>query len=180
MKGFINMGIQEMVSTRFGLDAWEEIKSLAGCDEPFFAASLDYPDDSTRALIGAVAKFADLAEKSVMVQFGAYFVSATMAETYPHYFALAGSSVREVLTNLNRIHREVTHGVADAQPPDFTVENLPDGRILLGYDSPRGLCAVVHGIVLGLGQRFNEQVKVREIACISNGDDGCVMEVSFS
>ncbi len=179
MKGFINMGIQDMISNRFGLETWEEIKSHAGCDEPFFAASLEYSDESTRALIGSVAKFASLSEKEIMIQFGSYLVSAVMAKTYAHYFVLAGNSVREVLTNINRIHQEVTRGVPGARPPNFTVETLADGRILLTYDSPRGLCAVVHGLVLGLGKYFNEQVQVKEIACTSNGDDDCVMEVSF-
>ena len=62
MKGIINKGIQEMVEAVYGTEIWESVRSLAGCEEPFFAVSLDYPDDMTLALVKAVSDvFAPLA-----------------------------------------------------------------------------------------------------------------------
>ena len=57
MKGVINKGIQELVEERFGVDTWDEIRSAAGCDEPSFSPSLDYPDQMTADLVMAAARY---------------------------------------------------------------------------------------------------------------------------
>ena len=63
MKGIINKGIQEMVETMYGVQAWENVKSLAGCEEPSFAVSLDYPDGMTLALVKAAFE-SEIAERN--------------------------------------------------------------------------------------------------------------------
>ena len=52
MKGVINKGIQELVESRFGEKALNDVKTRAKCEEPFFVTSKNYPDESTMALIG--------------------------------------------------------------------------------------------------------------------------------
>ena len=179
MKGIINKGIQELVEIKFGAEAWEKVKKLAGCEEPFFAISLDYPDEMTLALVKAASEVAELPIEKVMVEYGKFIVPNTLKDNYPTYFKLAGSSPREFLLNMNRVHEHGTKSITKAAPPRFEYEQLEDGRLLMHYYSKRRLCAVLQGLILGVGILFKQELQVREIACMHKGDPHCIMEVSF-
>jgi len=179
MKGIINKGIQELVVEKFGTEAWEKVKSLAGCDEPFFAISNDYPDETTVALVKAASEVSGLPMETVMIEYGKFIVPNTLKEQYPTYFQLAGKSPREFLLNMDRVHEHVTRSISKSVPPRFEYEQLPDGRLLMKYKSKRRLCAVLHGLILGVGILFNQELGVRETACMHKGDTQCIMEVTF-
>ncbi len=179
MKGIINKGIQEMVEARFGAEAWEEVKSLAGCEEPFFAIGQDYPDELTIALIKAASQVSGLPVETVQVEYGKFMVPHTLKKYYATYFQLAGSSPREFLLNMDRVHEQATRSITGAAPPKFDYEELPDGRLLMHYHSKRGLCPVLRGLILGVGLYFNQEVRVKETACMHRGDPRCTMEVTF-
>ena len=179
MKGIINKGIQELVETKFGAESWEKVKSLAGCDEPFFAIINDYPDDMTMALVKAASEVAGLPQEAIMVEYGKFIVPNTLKEQYPSYFKLAGSSPREFLLNMDRVHKHVTRSVSKGLPPRFEYEDLPDGRLQMKYKSKRKLCAVLHGLILGVGILFGQELQVQEISCMNKGNHECVMEITF-
>lgn len=179
MKGIINKGIQEMVEAKFGAEAWDKIKALAKCDEPFFSAGEDYPDQMTLDLVSAASEVAGLPLETVLVEFGKFWVPNTGAASYSTYFKLAGTSAREFLLNMNRVHDQVTNNILNAKPPRMEYGELPDGRMLIHYRSERRLCAVLRGLILGVGIYFDEDLQVKEIACMSNGAPHCTMEVTF-
>ncbi len=180
MKGVINKGIQELVESQFGSEAWSEIKIRAGCDEPFFATSEDYPDEMSLSLVQAASEVSGLAVEDVLVEFGKYWVPNTGAKSYPAFYKMAGTDARRFLLNMNRIHDQVTHNLANATPPRFTYEELDDGRLLMHYHTERNLCPVLRGLILGVGIYFNEDLTVNETACTADGAPHCTMEVSFS
>ena len=179
MKGVINKGIQELVESRFGSEAWESVKEKAGCEEPFFAVSEDYPDEMTEKLAKAASEVSGLSLEQVMVEFGKFWVPNTGKANYGTYFAIAGSNPREFLLNMNEVHRHVTKSISNATPPHFECEELPDGRLLMVYESERGLCAVMRGLIMGVGILFDQTLEVQEIKCKHKGDQQCVMEVTF-
>jgi predicted hydrocarbon binding protein len=179
MKGIINKGIQEFVETKFGAEAWEKVKSLAGCQEPFFASAQDYPDEMTLALVRAGSEVSRLSPETVMIEYGKFIVPNTLKKSYPTCFALAGSSPREFLCNMGRVHEQVTRSVPNATPPRFEYDDLPDGRLLMHYRSNRKLCPVLRGLILGVGVLFGQELEVKETSCMHRGDLHCTIEVGF-
>ncbi len=179
MKGVVNKGIQELVEAKFGAEAWQKVKELAGCDEPFFAVSEDYPDEMTLALVKAASEVSGLSQEDVMIEFGKFWVPNTGKNSYQTYYNLMGSSPKEFLLNTGKVHEQVTRSIANAQPPRFEYEELPDGRLLMHYHSKRGLCVVLRGLILGVGILFDQELDVKETACVNNGDPHCTMEVTF-
>ncbi|MCK4412518.1 MAG: heme NO-binding domain-containing protein [Candidatus Eisenbacteria sp.] len=179
MKGVINKGIQELIEGRFGADAWAEIKSRAQCAEPFFAISEDYPDELTVALAGAASETLGIPVDTLLVEFGKFWVPNTGRDSYPTFYQLAGKTAREFLLNMNRVHEQVTRNAPSATPPVFTYEEVPDGTLCMHYHSQRGLCPVLRGLILGVGELFEEPLEVVETACAREGAPHCVMEVRF-
>ena len=180
MKGVINKGIQELVETKFGAEAWDKVKEIAKCEEPFFSTSEDYPDQMTLDLANAASEISGLPLEAVLVEFGKFWVSNTGLESYPTFFKLAGKTAREFLLNLNKVHNQVTKNIRNARPPIFEYEELTDGRLLMHYRSDRRLCDVMRGLILGVGIHFDEELQLKETSCMNNGDPQCTMEISFS
>lgn len=179
MKGIINKGIQDLVEDRFGAEAWEQILEKAGCKELFFAISQDYPDESTVNLVQAVSEFAGLPQEKVMEEYGRYIVPRTLKTSYPTYFTLCGDSPREFLLNMDRVHEHATRSISGAKPPRLNCEELPDGKLLMHYQSGRRLCHVLKGLILGVGDYFGQELQVEETTCMLKGNDQCTMEVTF-
>jgi hypothetical protein len=69
--------------------------------------------------------------------------------------------------------------MSNASPPRFEYEETDDGRLLMHYHSPRGLCPVLRGLILGVGLHFGDELQVEESACTQQGDPHCTMEVRF-
>ena len=80
---------------------------------------------------------------------------------------------------MNRVHDHATRSISQAVPPKFEYKELPDGRLLMHYFSKRGLCAVLRGLILGVGILFDQELQVKEIACMQKGDSHCIMEITF-
>ncbi|MBW1797863.1 MAG: heme NO-binding domain-containing protein [Deltaproteobacteria bacterium] len=179
MKGVINKGIQELVEAKFGAEAWDKVKEMAKCEEPFFSTSEDYPDQMTLDLANAASEVSGLPLETVLVEFGKFWISNTALESYPTFFKLAGKTPREFLLNMNKVHKQVTKNIRNARPPIFEYEELPDGRLLMHYRSDRRLCTVMRGLILGVGIHFDQKLQLKETSCMNNGDPQCTMEVSF-
>jgi len=179
MKGIINKGIQDLVESKFGSETWDKVKEVAGCNEPFFAAGKDYPDELTVSLVEVVSETTGLSIEDVMVEFGKFWVPNTGCKSYPSYFQIAGTSSREFLMNMDKVHTLVTRSLPNAAPPRFEYEELEDGRLLMHYKSSRRLCPVLRGLILGVGIHHDEELQVEEIACSLRGDPHCIMEVTF-
>lgn len=180
MKGIINKGVQDLVENKFGNDAWEKIKAIAGCEEPFFAITSDYPDEMTTSLVKAVSEVSGLPIETVMLEYGRFVVQNTLKENYPTYFQLVGNNPRDFLLNMSKVHEHVTRSINNALPPKFEYEEMPDGKLRIYYYSERGLCNVLRGLILGVGDYFNHKLEVVEVECINKGADHCIMEVTFN
>jgi predicted hydrocarbon binding protein len=179
MKGIINRGIQELVESKFGAEAWNRVKELAKCEEPFFSIGEDYPDRMTMALANAASDVFGLPLEAVLVEFGEFWIQNTCAEFYTPLFKLAGNTARELLLNMNEVHRQVLKNIPNSMPPHFECEELQDGRLLIHYTSKRRLCAAMRGLVLGVGKYFDEELQVEETECMHHGAPRCTIEVTF-
>jgi predicted hydrocarbon binding protein len=179
MKGVINRGFQELVESRFGEEAWQKIRSRAGCEELVFSISNDYPDDLTVALLEAAVEILELPADTLLEEFGKYWVPHTGRASYPTLYQLAGRNARDFLLNMNRVHEQVTRNVPNASPPRFSFTELPDGALRMHYHSRRGLCPALRGLILGVGELFGEPLEVVETDCSRHGAPQCTMEVRF-
>ena len=79
---------------------------------------------------------------------------------------MCGTDLRSFLDNLDNLHSHVGMSFPDLRPPSFTVEQLAgDPGLLLHYRSERaGLAPMVVGLLKGLGKRFGQDMRVRQVA----------------
>jgi heme-NO-binding protein len=93
-----------------------------------------------------------------MEAFGDFWSTTYAPSIYGAYFKKA-KGAKDLLLNLDHIHVVMTK-TAGASPPRFRYEWRGERHLIMHYDSPRGLVALMPGLIRGVGRYFRENLTV--------------------
>lgn len=156
MFGWINDCTESLVTTKFGIEKWHEVKEKAKCKvaDGGFIRHKYYSDESTVALVVAASEVLGLEVDTVLEAFGQYFMEFTRKNGYDNLLQCQGSTLRLWLSNLNALHDHLQSSLPKGfVAPVFWCEDDDseehEGCILLHYYSERGslLVPLVVGVV---------------------------------
>lgn len=172
MYGLVNKAVEEMVTSQFGEDTWEQIKTQAGVEEDMFISNEAYPDDITFRLVGAASDILGVEPDKVLEAFGKHWVLHTALDGYGDLLAAGGSTLPDFLLSLPSFHARLTLMFPKLNPPVFKVTGLCADSLHLHYYSDRpGLKSFVIGILNGLGIMYNTPVDISIINSREQGAD---------
>jgi hypothetical protein len=171
--GIIFTSFRHFVTNRFG----RERATRLWVDEPQYLITEAYPDRVFLDLFAKVCEETGSDADELMRDFGTFAAERTFVLLYPSYFDLAGDARTFLLTVETRIHELVRATVPDAEPPHLHVEPLGEDGVRIMYDSPRRLCVLLDGLVLGTARHFGEDADVSEVECMLRGDPACEFRV---
>jgi Haem-NO-binding len=177
MKGLIFNLLEEVVRREYGDDIWEDMLETAAVDGAYSSLG-SYPDGEITKLISAAASALDLEPDLVIRQFGRHALPL-LASKYPHFFE-RHKTTRTFLLSLNDvIHAEVRKIYSGAEVPEFDYDASSPDVLVMGYTSPRRLCALAQGFTEGAAAHFGEEVIFEQPQCMNRGDPKCVFQISF-
>jgi len=175
MKGIVFNLLEEVVVQQHGAAAWDGLLDATGFDGSYTSLG-SYPDDEIEQLVLAGAKALGLQPAEVLRWFGQSALPL-LAERYPGFFT-NHTTTRPFILSLNSIiHPEVRKLYAGAHCPHFHFEDGPGGELLMGYDSPRKLCALAQGFIEGAAAHFGEAVSVEHLRCMHRNDPDCLLSI---
>lgn len=177
MKGIVFNVLQEVVVANYGEDVWDDLLDAAGSNGVYTSLG-SYPDEQMMALVQAASQSLQLPPNEVVRWFGRQAMPR-FAERYPDFFTAYRSSRPFVLALNTIIHPEVRKLYTGAQCPYFDFHDAEDGALLIGYRSPRQLCALAHGFIEGAADYYGEEVEVDHLECMHRGDARCLMRMSL-
>jgi len=177
MKGVIFNLLEEVVRQEHGDDTWDRLLEDANC-EGVYASLGSYADEELARLVTAASSALEIEPDEVIRWFGRKAVPL-LAERYPRFFEPHSSTLSFLLTLNEIIHPEVRKIYPGANVPVFDFEQPADGKLLLGYQSSRGLCALAEGLTQGAADHYGETVQLAHLECTGRGDQRCLIEVSF-
>lgn len=174
MKGIIFNLLEDVITDSLGGAAWDEFLCATG-SEGVYASLGSYPDQDFIKLIDQIALQTGHDRQDVLRDFGeAAF--PLLIERYPNFLSGVRDG-RTFLLSLNTtIHSEVRKLYAGAGCPHFRFAIAPN-RLRLGYASPRRLCALAEGMILGAADHFGEIVELHHEECMHKGASACRIEV---
>ena len=180
MYGLVNQAIEELVTERFGIDAWTAIKRRAGVHEELFLSMQAYPDEVTYGLVAAASEILQVPAAQLLEAFGEYWTLYVGTRGYGQLFERAGRTFREFMLNLHDLHSNVAVGFPELRPPSFWCSDVSESRLRLHYQSERpGLSPMVVGLVRGLGTLYKTPVSVAHIVRKADGADHDEFDVTF-
>ena len=172
MKGTVHKCVEKLVIEKFGLDKWEECLTSVGLDEDHvFMMNDDVDEATTMRMLGNMPAILGISFQQLLDAFGEYWACSYTPSVYPAYFEGINSS-KEMLINLDRIHREVTENMDNARPPRFTYQWINDHTLQMNYSSQRGLIDLFISIAKGMNKYFKEENQITKL------NDNCV-EIVF-
>ena len=177
MKGIVFNLLAEAVANEHGDDAWDALLDAAGLDGAYTSLG-SYPDADMVRLVEVAAAVLGCSGSEILRWFGRSAMPM-LATRYGMFFE-GHRSARDFVRSVNEIiHPEVRKLYAGAGCPQFVFADDPDGRLLIGYNSPRQLCYLAHGFVEGAADQFGETVDVEHVACMLEGSRSCRMAVRW-
>jgi hypothetical protein len=178
MKGIIFNLLEEVVISNHGEDKWDQLLSTTALDGAYTSLG-SYPDEQIVDLVGAASRLFGLTPFEVLRWFGAQAIPLLLGR-YPRFFTSQPSTRPFVLSVNNIIHPEVRKIQPGADCPTFDFRNAPDGGLIMGYVSPRRLCALAQGFIEGAATHYGETVIFEHRECMHQGDNRCLCYISFS
>jgi hypothetical protein len=177
VKGIVFNLLEEVVRNEYDEDAWEEILDAAATEGAYTSLG-SYPDDELGRLVHAASARLGIPADGVVRWFGRKALPL-LAEKYADFFQPHSSTLPFLLTLNDVIHAEVRKIYPGADVPEFDFHLLEDDVLLLGYESPRNLCALAEGFVEGAAIYYDEEVSVQHEHCRGRGDTKCSLRVSL-
>ncbi len=163
MYGLVNKAVEDLVCTRFGAQAWADIRAKAGIEVDGFVSMDPYPDTVTYRLVGAASEVLGLPAAAILEAFGEFWILYTGKEGYGELFSMFGDTFGEFLHNLDALHARIGLSFAQLRPPTFQCENTGEGTYTLSYFSTReGLAPMMLGLLRGLAKIFGTTVEVTQ------------------
>ena len=176
MKGVVFNLLEQVVVHKYGDQVWDDL--LDATQLPGTYTSLgSYPDEEISKLVNAAASALNVPPGDVLRWFGREAMPL-LADHYPAFFAPHRTAMTFIISVNDIIHPEVRKLYAGAGCPHFHFSTAPDGALLIGYDSPRKLCALAHGFIEGAGDHYNQTMTVEHPSCMHRGDSNCVLRVT--
>lgn len=131
-----------------------------------------YPDEEFTVLLEAIVALGDVESSSVEVQFGQHLIPNLIRGF--EMFIKPEWGAMDLLANAETfIHNLVRLNHPNATPPMLSVRWIDSSRLEIVYDSQRGLCALLKGIVDGVGRHYGQRLSVSEFQCMRRGSDAC-------
>lgn len=177
MKGIVFNLLEEVVSKEYGDDTWDRLLDDAGLDGAYTSLG-SYADAEVLALVTAASAALNLPAQDILRWFGRHAMPL-LAERYPAFFAMH-SGARSFLLTLNSIiHPEVEKLYPGATTPVFDFDVDDQDRLVVGYKSPRKMCALAEGFMAGSADYFEEQTDIEHPVCMHHGAEKCIFYVRF-
>lgn len=163
-----------------GPELWASIVARAGIDLQVLVAMEPYDDALTYRLVEAASTALGISEDEVLEAFGEHWILYTGLQGYGAMLSMMGTTLEQLLADLDSMHSRVALNMPDLRPPAFACEVAGEGHILLRYWSQReGLAPMVAGLLKGLGRRFDLDLTVA-LAPRGAGEDHQTFLVTYA
>jgi len=177
MKGVVFNLLEEAVTAAHDSAYWDAILQDAKLLGSYTSLG-SYPDAELVCLVEAYARRRGWHPAEVLRWFGPHMIRA-FAHRMPGLFA-AHKNLRSFLLSLNTlIHPEVRKLYPDAQVPEFEFEEPAPDQLVIRYCSPRRLCALAEGLIVGAAAHYHTPIQLDHPECMHHGHPKCRLAVRW-
>ncbi len=123
----------------------------------------DYDDKLAVSLINSTCKVLNLSIEQAASAFGEYWMNHYASTIYSSFISNLKSS-KELLLELDNIHKAVTLNVPNSRPPRFSYEWENEDTVVMTYISKRNLIDLFVGLAKGVAKYYNEDLKITKVS----------------
>jgi hypothetical protein len=167
VNGLIFLALDDFLESRLGIDAWSRAMDSAGLEEQDFNPEYFYPDQVASELFTVVAAQLDLPLEEMLEQFGRHLVPGLVEMGRSMGVVEKSWKTIDIIEHLHdQILESFSNKDEGILPPGIRTYRLKHSEVAIAYVSKRRLCHLLKGIVMGLGEFFEEPILFKEKVCM--------------
>jgi predicted hydrocarbon binding protein len=176
MNGIVFIEIAKFAQSRLGNQAWREVVRLAGVPSRTYFRVADYPDQEAFALLSALAATMKEPDAVILESLGEFIVPDLIKMS--RYWIKPDWKTLDLIANTEKtIHEMLRSEGSQTNPPRLQCSRISPEEVAVTYDSPRKMCALAKGIIMGVGKHYGERVTIAEPTCMLKGAAACQLIV---
>lgn len=179
MHGVFHKGLKDFVVDEYGDEVWAEARASSGVDRQVYLAINYYPDEEFISLVETVGALVDDSPFDLLEGFGA-FVADRLLDTYGRVVDDEWTAMDLLERVESEVHTSLREHNEDLSPPELSVSRRGADEAIIVYQSPRRLCPIAIGLIVGVGDHLDEPLSVTERRCMHDGDGQCELLVERS
>lgn len=156
MYGLVNKAFEDLVTTHYGVDAWDAIRVEAGLGDTAFEVRNHYDDELTFKLVGAASEYFMQSADVLLKLFGRHWILYTGREGWLDYFDMDCPGTIGFLEQLNSLHDKIRQDLPGSEPPRIVLIPTSEGYQLEYHSHREGLAPIMEGILEGLAEHYKE------------------------
>lgn len=178
MKGIVFNIFSDLVTDNFGLDTWDRlIEQTSPSSDAVYTSTEVYADEELVAYVTELSAITGAAAPDLIRTFGTYMMHR-FKTIHPEF--LEGHTARSFLESVHDvIHVEVKKLHPDTLLPTFEYQSKGENQLTMIYSSPRKLCHLAEGLIVGTAELFNEAIDLHQSKCMHEGAEKCHLELDF-
>ena len=175
MHGILFKQLHVYVSEEWDDGVWRDAMAEADIEPKLYLPVTEYPDEEALALFDAVTTLTETDEIDLFSDLG-----EQLAETLLDTFKAHVRDEWDVMDLLEHADEQVLSVLHSTDGPDdeVTASREDENTVVVEYDSPLGLCAMLTGVLRGIVETYDENAEITERACVHRGADACEITVS--
>jgi hypothetical protein len=176
MKGAIFIALNEMIEEQHGLGLWHKIIDKAGADG-IFSSTETYTDQELFDIVAVVCEELEADLPTVLRLFGEYLFDF-LHKSHP-IFADSSINFFDFISSIDGVIHVEVHKLDElAQTPTINVQKVSSHEALLDYFSPRKLCHLAEGLLLGAAKHYGIKIKISQTQCMHQDAPSCHLNLT--
>ena len=172
---FIEIG--KFAQSRLGGQGWREVVRSAGVPSRIYYRVADYPDQEAFALLSALSAATGEPLAVTLEELGEFIVPDLLKMS--SYWVKPDWKTLDLIANTEKtIHEMLRNEGSQTNPPRLQCQRAGPEEVVVIYDSPRKMCALAKGIILGVSKHYGESVIITEPTCMLKGGAACRLIVN--
>lgn len=177
MKGAIYIVLNDMIENQFGLEVWEELLAEVQPESKgIYTSTKDYHEKEIVDFIVAISKKLDISVEDVQRKYGQYLFSE-LNKKYPQFTQINAQFFPFLHSIHDIIHKEVEKLYTQPSLPEIICTTVDAHHLQMRYQSPRKMCHLAEGLILGAADFFEEKAEITQTQCMHEGFDHCILKI---
>lgn len=161
MYGIIHKAVRSYVLKTAGPKVWDQIVDRCDLGDEHTLSSVYFDDSVTVEMVVASASILGVSVDKAFELVGEYWTEFAIETGYKSLFDMAGDSLPEFLSNLDRMHSSLKISLTQAVMPSFNLTHADDDGFEVIYRSQReGLETFVVGLLRGVAAYYGETLDI--------------------
>jgi len=177
VQGIVHDAMERFVVQELGEKGLLQVRALTGRGDNRYVFDATYPDGEIITMVQTVSQAGGLPPEEILQQFAERLVPGLL-EVFGFLVNRNWTFMDFLLNTEAIIHKAVRLNTPSARPPAILAHMTALDTVAITYRSPRRLCSVAKGIILGSATHYKVKAAISEERCMLRGDPECVITVA--